>query len=124
MRSVVIYFIIILLSISYSYSECFNDNCSKKISSHRNIKDSCIENQSFKKKFFESLRYLEECVNGKKSDMKKFSKNADNLFIQSGIRCSIKTAYNTVYRKSDFYSDKKKWLDWYYKNKCTNLQWK
>ncbi len=90
-----------------------------------NSTDSCIENSIFKSKYFKSIRYIQECVEGKRKDRTDFGKCIDNVIRNSGIRSSVYYGYIFRYRKkTDFYADKKKWLTWYESNKCSNLHWR
>lgn len=87
-------------------------------------KDSCAENLIFKSNFLKSLEYIEACVEGGKSNKKEFGNSIDNMVRNSGIKSSVYYGYIFRYRKkTDFYTDKKKWLLWYEKNKCKNLKW-
>lgn len=87
--------------------------------------DTCVENLIFKSNYLKSIQYIEECVEGRKTSKKKFGNCIDNVVRNSGIRSSVYYGYIFRYRKkTDFYADKKKWLSWYEKNKCSNLHWK
>ncbi|PTS93388.1 hypothetical protein DBR11_25435 [Pedobacter sp. HMWF019] len=87
--------------------------------------DSCIENSIFKSKYFKSIQYIQDYVEGKRKDRKDFGKSIDNVIRNSGIRSSVYYGYIFRYRKkTDFYADKMKWLLWYESNKCNNLHWR
>lgn len=87
--------------------------------------DTCVENLIFKSNYLKNLQYIEECVEGRKTNKKKFGNCIDNMIRNSGIRSSVYYGYIFRYRKkTDFYTDKKKWLSWYEKNKCKNLKWR
>jgi len=88
-------------------------------------KDTCVENLIFKSNYLKNIQYVEECVEGRKTSKKKFGYCIDNMIRNTGIRSSVYYGYIFRYRKkADFYTDKKKWLLWYEKNKCRNLKWK
>jgi len=92
---------------------------------YSNHTDTCVENLIFKSNYLKSLQNIEEYVEGRKADKKKFGNCIDNMTRNSGIRSSVYYGYIFRYRnKTDFYNDKKKWLSWYGKTKCNNLHWK
>jgi len=87
--------------------------------------DTCVENVIFKSNYIKSLQYIEDYVEDRKTDKKKFGHCIDNMVRNSGIKSSVYYGYIFRYRhKTDFYNDKKKWLLWYKEAKCNNLHWK
>lgn len=85
-------------------------------------KNDCQENMYFKKTFFRHIKYIE----------KNISVLQDSTFIKSVIFISnyapVSTNeimnYSRTYPLGVFEKDYKKWIEWYNKNKCNNIQLK
>lgn len=112
-------FFLVSMTPNYSGTMFCNDEVNVK------SKNTCVENLIFKSNYLESLKYIEDYVEGKKNNKKEFGNCIDKMTRNSGVRSSAYYGYIFRYlKKKDFYTDKKKWLSWYEKNKCENLKWK
>ncbi|TBO42077.1 hypothetical protein [Pedobacter kyonggii] len=88
----------------------------------KNIAKDCIENEVFKKKYFTSIKRVEDYVLGK-GNKKSFQSSLKFISKYTQVSYNKMLNYNNSYAKfEDYEVDKKKWLEWYENNKCSNLK--
>jgi len=82
----------------------------------------CKENLEFKKSFFGSIQFIDTLIysiQGKKfHDALKFISKYTHVSSESMLN------YARIYPGGVYEKDRKIWIDWYEKNKCTNIQFK
>lgn len=83
---------------------------------------NCKENLVFKEKFFSSIKFIDTLIYSIQG--RKFKEAL--LFISKHTHVSAESMsnYAGVYPEVAYKKDRKIWLDWYEKNKCTNIQFK
>lgn len=94
-------------------------------SSHKgSTQKNCDENEVFKIKFFESIKKVEDDINGN-GEPEDFEKGLDFIDNYTKVSYDKMLNYTNSYTTmKDFEKDKKIWLKWYEENKCSNLQFK
>jgi len=82
----------------------------------------CNENLIFKKAFFEEIDNVEKLITTSQGRSFRYSL----LFISKYAKVSFDDMlnYNNLYPLGSLEKDKKVWLNWYEKNKCSNIQFK
>lgn len=82
----------------------------------------CKENLVFKESFFGSIQFIDTLIysiQGKKfHDALKFISKYTHVSSESMLN------YARIYPGGVYEKDRKIWIDWYEKNKCTNIQFK
>jgi hypothetical protein len=90
-------------------------------SSQKEASLDCNENLLFKKKFFQSIKDVEEYTVDF-GDREKFDLALvflkKHVYVSSDKMLNYNNAYESV---EAFQIDKGNWLEWYKKNKCNNL---
>lgn len=83
---------------------------------------NCKENLEFKEKFFSSIKFIDTLIYSIQG--RKFKEAL--LFISKHTHVSAESMLNYagVYSGVAYEKDRKIWIDWYEKNKCTNIQFK
>lgn len=81
---------------------------------------NCVENTQFKKMFFSKIDYIENNIS-EVQDV-KFKNILYDLSKYVDVSLESMLNYSNTYPFGVFESDKKAWLDWYEKNKCSNLK--
>lgn len=102
------------------------------------LKDLCLENLEFKEKYFRLLKRIDTVVlrkfdksspkshqNDLDSEEYSLINNLDTLsYYTSSVSYSKLFDYSFEYKNLEQYnSDKKKWIEYYEDNKCSNLIW-
>ncbi|MBD8081350.1 hypothetical protein [Chryseobacterium caseinilyticum] len=82
----------------------------------------CKENPEFKEKFFESIKFIDTLINSNQG--KKFRETLNFISKYTHVTSESLLNYGGIYPGGVYKDDKKIWLDWYEKNKCTNIQFK
>ncbi|WP_417602116.1 hypothetical protein [Owenweeksia hongkongensis] len=90
----------------------------------------CLENNEFKAFFFNHIDNVEAYTLGRKNSQNEvvswrmFKESIDEIGNYCEVSYDEMSNYSFQYPNlSVFESDKKKWLDWYEKNKCNDLKW-
>lgn len=87
-------------------------------------KNICNENIEFKKIFFQSIQNAEEVIYGKSHNRTKYDEGLGFLNHYVFVDYEKTLNYRGIYTLKGFEDDKKKWIDWYEQNKCSNIQFK
>lgn len=99
-------------------------NCANSLKNSNNVyvKGDCIENLDFKKEYFYHIKMIDSLV--EKSQNKQFTKSL--LFVSKYAHVSAESMLNyaNTYPMGVYEDDRKGWLEWYEKNKCSNIQFK
>lgn len=83
---------------------------------------NCKENLKFKEKFFSNIKIVDSLHF--RNQNKQFSKSLSFISKYSHVTFESKTNYTGLYPEFQYKHDRKIWIDWYEKNKCTNIQLK
>lgn len=81
----------------------------------------CEENEAFKKKFFISIRYIEEYVRGNVGE-KRYKEAVQFIDQYTPVSWGKLLKYNPRIPYIVFLKDKDSWLRWYEINKCDDIQ--
>ena len=82
----------------------------------------CIENQKFKLKYHSSIKTVEDYVTGN-GNKKLFDSSLKFISKFTHVSYDKMLNYNRSYTTyDDFNKDKTEWLNWYEKNKCSNIK--
>jgi len=84
--------------------------------------NNCVENAQFKEKFFSNVNYIEKNISVRQDE--KFKNSLEFLSKYVHISFERMSNYANTYPIGVFEEDKKGWLEWYKKNKCSNLKLK
>lgn len=84
--------------------------------------NDCVENAEFKEKFFSNIKYIEKNITEVQDA--KFKNTLEFLSKYVHISFERMSNYANSYPIGIFEKDKKGWLEWYEKNKCSNLKLK
>lgn len=83
----------------------------------------CKENLEFKAKFFEAIKFIDTLpiysIQGR-----KFHENLKFISKYTHVSSESMLNYAIIYPGGVYEKDRKIWVDWYEKNKCTNIQFK
>lgn len=82
----------------------------------------CKENLEFKEKFFESIKFIDTLIFSIQG--KKFYETLNFISKYSHVSSESMLNYARTYPGGVYEKDRKTWVDWYEKNKCTNIQFK
>lgn len=90
-------------------------------SSHLNP-TACNENEKFKERFFYHIQYIDKNISVAQDA--KFRESV--IFISNYAPVSLNRImnYSRTYPIGIYEQDRIKWIDWYEKNKCKNIQLK
>jgi len=92
----------------------------------RNITDKenlqCIENLYFKKVFFENITTIDSLIN--KNQSKDFNKSLNFISNYAHVSYESTLNYGRLYPFGIYEKDRNGWIEWYEKNKCSNIQFK
>lgn len=85
-------------------------------------KTGCIENEKFKREFFNQIKYIENNISTRQDSLFKNSL----IFISNYTKVSFQHMmnYSRTYPTGIFKKDKEIWMKWYEENKCNNIQLK
>lgn len=90
------------------------DICGKNI--------DCHENLEFKEKFFSSIKFIDTLIYSIQG--RKFHETLKFISKYTHVSFESKLNYAKIYPSEAYEKDRKIWIDWYEKNKCTNIQFK
>ena len=93
-------------------------SCKPTLTTNNNA--NCVENTQFKNMFFSKINYIENNIS-EVQDV-KFKNILYDLSRYVDVSLESMMNYSNTYPFGVFESDKKAWLDWYEKNKCSNLK--
>ncbi len=82
----------------------------------------CKENLEFKKEFFSNIKTIDSLIY--RNQNQQFNKSLGFISKYSHVAFESKANYTTRYPIEVYKEDRKIWIDWYEKNKCTNIQFK
>ncbi|MBD3906352.1 hypothetical protein NAL32_16830 [Chryseobacterium sp. Ch-15] len=82
----------------------------------------CKENLEFKEKFFESIKFIDTLIYSIQG--RKFNEALNFISKYSHVSSESMLNYARIYPGGVYEKDRKIWIDWYEKNKCTNIQFK
>lgn len=82
----------------------------------------CKENLEFKEKFFESIKSIDTLIYSIQG--RKFHESLDFISKYTHVSSESMLNYARTYPGGVYEKDRKIWIDWYEKNKCTNIQFK
>jgi len=82
----------------------------------------CKENLEFKKEFFSNIKIIDSLIF--KNQNQQFNKSLGFISKYSHVTFESKANYTGRYPGGVYEKDRKIWIDWYEKNKCTNIQFK
>ncbi|WP_265429683.1 hypothetical protein [Chryseobacterium sp. YIM B08800] len=82
----------------------------------------CKENLKFKEKFFESIKFIDTLIYSIQG--RKFHEALNFISKYSHVSSESMLNYARTYPGGVYEKDRKIWIDWYEKNKCTNIQFK
>jgi len=82
----------------------------------------CKENPEFKEKFSESVKFIDTLINSVQG--RKFREALNFISKYTHVTSESMLNYAGKYTAGAYREDRKIWLDWYEKNKCTNIQFK
>lgn len=82
----------------------------------------CKENLEFKEKFFESIKSIDTLIYSIQG--RKFHESLDFISKYTHVSSESMLNYARIYPGGVYEKDRKIWIDWYEKNKCTNIQFK
>ncbi|MFL9835741.1 hypothetical protein [Chryseobacterium terrae] len=110
-----IFFIIILLLLM---------NCANSVRKSNNISinGDCIENLDFKAKYFSNINIIDSLINKNEGD--QFDKSLGFISKYSHVSFESRLNYAGLYPSGVYEKDRKGWIEWYEKNKCSNIQFK
>lgn len=82
----------------------------------------CKENLEFKEKFFESIKFIDTLIYSIQG--RKFKETLNFISKYTHVSSESMLNYAGLYSGVAYEKDRKIWIDWYEKNKCTNIQLK
>jgi hypothetical protein len=82
----------------------------------------CKENLEFKKEFFSNIKTIDSLIY--RSQNQQFNKSLGFISKYSPVTFESKANYTGRYPVGAYKQDRQIWIDWYEKNKCTNIQFK
>ncbi|WBV60549.1 hypothetical protein PFY12_00170 [Chryseobacterium camelliae] len=82
----------------------------------------CKENLEFKKEFFSNIKTIDSLIY--KNQNQQFNKSLGFISKYSHVTFESTLNYSRKYPGGAYEKDRKIWIDWYEKNKCTNIQFK
>lgn len=82
----------------------------------------CKENLQFKEKFFEAIKFIDTLIYSIQG--RKFHEALNFISKYSHVSSESMLNYARIYPGGVYEKDRKIWIDWYEKNKCTNIQFK
>lgn len=82
----------------------------------------CKENLEFKKEFFSNIKTIDSLIY--KNQNQQFNKSLGFISKYSHVTFESTLNYARKYPGGAYEKDRKIWIDWYEKNKCTNIQFK
>lgn len=83
---------------------------------------NCKENLEFKEKFFEAIHFIDSQIYSIQT--KKFHEYLLFISKYSHVSAESMLNYAGTYPSGFYEKDRKIWIEWYNKNKCTNIQFK
>lgn len=83
---------------------------------------NCKENPEFKKEFFSNIKTIDSLIY--RTQNQQFNKSLGFISKYSHVTFESKANYTGRYPVGVYEQDRKIWIDWYEKNKCTNIQFK
>lgn len=83
---------------------------------------NCKENPEFKEKFLASVKFIDTLIYSIQG--RKFYETLKFLSKYSHVSFESTLNYARIYPGVAYEKDRKIWIDWYEKNKCTNIQFK
>jgi hypothetical protein len=83
---------------------------------------NCKENPEFKKEFFSNIKTIDSLIY--RTQNQQFNKSLEFISKYSHVTFESKANYTGRYPVGVYEQDRKIWIDWYEKNKCTNIQFK
>jgi hypothetical protein len=116
-----IYFLTILTILINCTNSAKSANSSKNIN-NVSINGSCIENLDFKEKYFHNIKIIDSLIN--KDEGNQFNKSLGFISKYSHVSFESRLNYAGLYPSGIYEKDRKGWLEWYEKNKCSNIQFK
>lgn len=110
-----IFFIVILLLLV---------NCANSVKKINNVSvnGNCGENLDFKKEYFSNIKMIDSLVYNNQND--QFKKSLQFISRYSHVSFESMLNYARLYTGGAYERDRKGWIDWYEKNKCSNIQFK
>ena len=97
-------------------------NCSTPNKIFSQEKVDCVENLQLKKDFFRKIKIIDSLVY--RNQNKEFKKSLGFISRYSHVSFEDTANYTGLYPGSTYIKDRKGWLEWYEKNKCSNIQFK
>ncbi|KAA2223763.1 hypothetical protein [Chryseobacterium sediminis] len=82
----------------------------------------CIENKKFKYEFYKNINIVDSLIT--KNQNESFHKSLKFISIYSHVSYESALNYSRTYPYGAYEKDRKGWMDWYEKNKCSNIQLK
>ncbi len=110
-----VFFIVLLLL----FIDCAT---SVKKSNNVSITGSCVENLDFKEEYFSNIKIIDSLIYSSQND--QFNKSLRFISKYSHVSFESTLNYARLYTVGAYERDRKVWLDWYEKNKCSNIQFK
>jgi len=107
----------------YVFFVVFFFSCSltkKEISSKEHLQ--CVENKKFKTEFFKNIDIIDSLIT--KNQNENFNKSLKFISIYTHVSFESMLNYSRTYPYGVYEKDRKAWIDWYEKNKCSNIQFK
>lgn len=83
---------------------------------------NCKENLEFKEKFLSSIKFIDTLIYSIQG--RKFNETLNFISKYTHVSTESMLNYARIYPSGAYEKDRKIWLDWYEKNKCTNIQFK
>lgn len=90
----------------------------KGISSKESLQ--CLENKKFKDEFYKNINVVDSLI----TKNQNFQKSLKFISIYSHVSYESALNYSRTYPYGTYEKDRREWIDWYEKNKCSNIQLK
>ena len=112
----------VFILLCFILTSCANSSRTIKKSNNISVNGDCIENLDFKETFFSNIRIIDSLIYNNQNN--QFQKSLKFIANYSHVSFESTLNYARLYTGGAYEKDRKVWIDWYEKNKCSNIQFK
>ncbi|MDN3693298.1 hypothetical protein QWZ06_13885 [Chryseobacterium tructae] len=100
-------------------------NCANSVKKSNNVSvnGNCVENLDFKEDYFKNIETVQNYIY-RQGDPQKANQSLKFIAKYSKVSFEDMANYARAYPLGIYEKDYPIWLDWYEKNKCSNIQFK